>query len=235
MPVPAQPEGRSASVCSTKRPGAGGATGDLHENLKPGMVEPPWGPKRANFDHPPMEEVIRRKQMYSDYLDSQATAKQDRKHQLQYEDKKMDMTTTTGLESRYHEWGSEALDAVGERMVFRELLATADAKRRTANMDKDAERQAYAKWRAEEDARFERMYAEKQERARRARADLCATWSAAAASRQNQQEADKAGTLRAEQAQLDRIREGMAPARRMRRPKARCLPEHLLLPNDPIK
>lgn len=189
------------------------------------MVEPPWGARRANFDHPPQEEVIRRKQMYCDYLDSQANAKQDRKIQLQNENQKIDMTTTTGLESRVHEWGSEAIDAVGERAVYRELLATADFKKRSADHNKHSEQTAYRNWKADEDARFERMYAEKQERGRMERAGLAATWLAAAANRHDREEADKASTLRAEQAHLDRILD-MVPTRTMRRPKQKCLPEH---------
>lgn len=215
VPISTHLEARAASACSTQGPGTGGDGGDMQDNVKPGLVEPPWGARRSNFDHPPKAEKARRKQMYCDYLDSQVSAKQEKKLQMQQEDRRTDMTTTTGLESRYHEWGTEPLDAVAERAVYRELLSTVDFRRRAANHKKDSERQSHAKWRAEDDARFAQMHADNKQRSKQIREDLAAAWTAAATNRRSQQENEKAGTLRSERAALDRMREGLVPARRM--------------------
>lgn len=227
MPVPRKSEQRAATA--GKRPSAGGAAGDLLENLlKPGFVEPPWGARRANSEQPQWDEVVRRKKMYCDYLDNQATAKQDRKLQLQRENKLIDMTTTTGLESQHREWGAEAagIVALREAAGIVDYLAVTDGKVRKASLEKDAERQEYMRWCAEEDVRFQKMSVEKQERSKQEAAKLAENWRNAAASRQGREEADRARILKVEQAMNKRIQEGMQQDRRRRRPKDMCLPDH---------
>jgi len=210
---------RSANLSGHKVPKSQRVVRRFNEKEETPALSPPWGRDRDNADKPPWTEVHRRQQSYRDYLDGQEDEKTEKRAQKVREEHRLDMTTSTSLESAYHQWGMEAFDAEGERLVFKDLMTTISENQRSRKERRSEEREGYANWAAEEAKTEEVINDRKQARVREMNAGLAVAWSEASAAKSSKDEKDRDVKLKIEKEDLERLVYGMTSPRRLRKPK----------------
>lgn len=185
-------------------------------------VEPPWGPKRANVDRPPWEQVQRRQKQYRKKLDEQVDENEERRRRNLEEEEHLEKSTFTSLESKNHRWGDEVPDASRERALFQELVGTVNSRQRRDREREHIERKAHRRWAEEAEIKMAWHYQTKMEEGKQEKARMADQWMSAAKERQRKQEAEKREALQAEKEQINRIVQGMVPPRRLRRAMEDC-------------
>jgi len=194
------------------------------------LVQPPWGPERANKDAPPHEKLKERRLNYHKMLDAQEKRKKVGDQALQTtlitpaaRSPPASNSGATSLESRVHKWdAASAGNAEMEREIFKELVTSAELKRRTAREFRDSEREVYSKYAAASERQQAYAYQLQHEQARGDYVSLADEWKAAAMEKQRQQQDEKAARLREEQQAVQRLTNGMVPHRRMKRGMPVC-------------
>lgn len=189
----------------------------------PRNVPPPWGPERANLDKPPWEQVLKRQQNYCKILDQQTADKTDQVKRHWEQEINMDHNTSTSLESATHTWGQQPIDAVRERAIYREHLATVDHRERQKRERTEVARQDGVRIAEDADKHMAWSWHTRREEDKQEKQKMASCWKAAATQRRKMDEAAKQVALQEEQEALRRASEGMVPARRMRRPKEECI------------
>lgn len=181
------------------------------------MVDCPWGRDRANRDRPPFSEVIQRRMNYQQLLDEQSAKQAEARKRTAEQNAALEASTARSLATSTHEWGSEACNPKAERAIFQELLATVQYKKNRALENKNAEIKDFARWKKQAERQLAMEWHAQQHRVHQDKMDLAATWKAAAEDKKRRAEEERVRTLALEREAMLKIREGMAPPRRMRK------------------
>jgi len=182
------------------------------------MVPPPWGPDRANKDHPPWEKIFQKQQDYHHVLDQQRAQKADSRRQRAEENLKTDVPSAASLATSTHRWEVETNNPGRARAIYEELLSTVANRQYQQKMQKEVEREVYSRCAAEAEQEFVHQWHQRKQRHRQEWTSLADEWQSAAEAKRTQQEQERAATLNAERKALRHITKGTVPARRIRKP-----------------
>lgn len=212
---------RSQSVHASPRPVIAKLamlpTGADVNNASP-IVYPPWSGTRANHDYPPKDKVVERQMNYQRMLDKQVDKKAEA-HRLQCErQKEIDSSTSRSLATSTHEWGTEASYPSMEKAVYHELLATVEYKKHKDKSRKDAEHQDFLQWRTSHEQSAIEIYRSARLQEKQDKQELAAIWKSAAEEKRQREFQERQSNKDWEREAVSKLKEGMLPPRRMRKP-----------------
>lgn len=185
-------------------------------------INVPWGPERANQDHPPWEQVLKKKEHYCKILDQQNADKSDHVRAKTAEERAINRSTRTSFQA-HQAWGLQASDGSRERAIHRELLATVDCRKKLDKSRAEAEKKDGVRVLEENEKWMAWQWHVKCEEGKREKERLSKIWKSAAKDRRKVEEAQNAAVLREEKEIVRHTNQGMLPDRRLRRPKEACV------------
>lgn len=191
------------------------------------LVHPPWSGLRANRDYPPKDKVVERQLDYQQMLDKQVDKKAQAHRRHNEDEKILDKSTGRSLATSTHEWGMEASSPSMERAVYHELLATVEYKRNKDKFRKDSEYQDYLKWRQDYEQTLVGHYHSARQQEKQEKAHLAAVWKLAAEEKRQREIQERQSDKNWEREAVSRLKEGMLPPRRMRKPPQELVCGHV--------
>jgi len=212
---------RSGSQAST----ASALMAELRDFEIGSVLAAPWGPKRANEDQPPHDELLEKRRQYHRMLDEQAKMEGSRRKHKKEQAVENEQTYVTSLETKTHTWGAQAIDVDKEKAMFNELVATAASRQRRSKEARDYEKQDYKKWAEAAEMEQAMSYQQQREQKKEKCMSLAESWKMAAQEKEERAKAERQKALQEERQMLDRLTEGMAPSR----PMKKCRPPAAIL------
>ncbi|CAJ1392721.1 unnamed protein product [Effrenium voratum] len=166
------------------------------------QVLPPWGPERANKDHPPWEAQQQKQLEYRQILDQQTATAADLERQRKLEVAELERRSIPSLATKTHEW-EQHFEGNRKALMEEQLAAAASRQRKEMRRRKEEEENSRA-WLAQAAAdRAQRYFSRRQQRKEEKRRLVV-------------QQRDK--ELLEQRQALQHLTEGMVPSRRLRKP-----------------
>ncbi|CAJ1392723.1 unnamed protein product [Effrenium voratum] len=112
------------------------------------QVLPPWGPERANKDHPPWEAQQQKQLEYRQILDQQTATAADLERQRKLEVAELERRSIPSLATKTHEW-EQHFEGNRKALMEEQLAAAASRQRKEMRRRKEEEENSRA-WLAQQ-------------------------------------------------------------------------------------
>ncbi|CAJ1392719.1 unnamed protein product [Effrenium voratum] len=188
------------------------------------QVLPPWGPERANKDHPPWEAQQQKQLEYRQILDQQTATAADLERQRKLEVAELEPRRKWGEERRSipslatktHEW-EQHFEGNRKALMEEQLAAAASRQRKEMRRRKEEEENSRA-WLAQAAAdRAQRYFSRRQQR-KEELSELSSEWAKEVEEKRRLVVQQRDKELLEQRQALQHLTEGMVPSRRLRKP-----------------
>ncbi|CAJ1360026.1 unnamed protein product [Effrenium voratum] len=180
------------------------------------QVLPPWGPERANKDHPPWEAQQQKQLEYRQILDQQTATAADLERQRKLEVAELERRSIPSLATKTHEW-EQHFEGNRKALMEEQLAAAASRQRKEMRRRKEEEENSRA-WLAQAAAdRAQRYFSRRQQR-KEELSELSSEWAKEVEEKRRLVVQQRDKELLEQRQALQHLTEGMVPSRRLRKP-----------------